>query len=197
MTPAFRVLLLPGWENSGPDHWQSRWEARHGYLRVEQDDWQWPKRGDWMMRLEEELLALAAEGIACEVVPGVTAAIAAAGRGTPAAQDVAEEAGHGIGGLVDGRRVAVGSPRWIDAGPLKARVEDLEAEGQTCVLVTVDGFLAGAIGVRDELRPEVPEVVRTLRAQGVEVHRADLIGQHIGETEANDRLLQVARDFRA
>ena len=88
----------------------------------------------------------------------LAAAIAAAGWGTPAAQDVAEEAGHGIGGLVDGRRVAVGSPRWIDAGPLKARVEDLEAEGQTCVLVTVDGFLAGAIGV-----------VRTLRDQGVEV----------------------------
>ena len=99
----------------------------------------------------------------------LAAAIAAAGRGTPAAQDVAEEAGHGIGGLVDGRRVAVGSPRSIDAGPLKARVEDLEAEGQTCVLVTVDGFLAGAIGVRDELRPEVPEVVRTLRDQGIEV----------------------------
>ena len=99
----------------------------------------------------------------------IAAAIAAAGRGTPAAQDVTEEAGHGIGGLVDGSRVAVGSPRWIDAGPLKARVEDLEAEGQTCVLVTVDGFLAGAIGVRDELRPEVPEVVRTLRDQGVEV----------------------------
>ena len=37
------------------------------------------------------------------------------------------------------------------------------------MLVTVDGFLAGAIGVRDELRPEVPEVVRTLRDQGVEV----------------------------
>mgnify|MGYP000677171721 FL=1 len=99
----------------------------------------------------------------------LAAAIAAAGRGTPAAQDVAEEAGHGIGGLADGRRVAVGSPRWIDAGPPNARAEDLEAEGQTCVLVTVDGFLAGAIGVRDELRPEVPEVVRTLRDQGVEV----------------------------
>lgn len=99
----------------------------------------------------------------------LAAAIAAAGRGTPAAQDVAEEAGHGIGGLVDGRRVTVGSPRWIDAGPLKARVKDLEAEGQTCVLVAVDGRLAGAIGVRDELRPEVPEVVRTLRDQGVEV----------------------------
>ncbi|WP_204314112.1 alpha/beta hydrolase, partial [Klebsiella aerogenes] len=25
-----RVLLLPGWQNSGPDHWQSRWERLHG-----------------------------------------------------------------------------------------------------------------------------------------------------------------------
>lgn len=99
----------------------------------------------------------------------LAAAIAAAGQGALAAQDVTEEAGHGIGGTVDGRRVTVGSPRWIDAGPLKARVKDLEAEGQTCVLVVVDGCLAGAIGVRDELRPEVPEVVRTLRDQGVEV----------------------------
>ena len=99
----------------------------------------------------------------------LAAAMAAAGQGALAAQDVTEEAGHGIGGTVDGRRVTVGSPRWIDAGPLKARVKDLEAEGQTCVLVAVDGRLAGAIGVRDELRPEVPEVVRTLRDQGVEV----------------------------
>ena len=99
----------------------------------------------------------------------LAAAIAAAGQGALAAQDVTEEAGHGIGGTIDGRRVTVGSPRWIDAGPLKARVKDLEAEGQTCVLVVVDGCLAGAIGVRDELRPEVPEAVRTLRGQGIEV----------------------------
>jgi predicted alpha/beta hydrolase family esterase len=39
-----RVLLLPGWLNSGPEHWQSRWEALHGDQRVEQDDWQWPRR---------------------------------------------------------------------------------------------------------------------------------------------------------
>ena len=23
------VLILPGWENSGPRHWQSLWEQRH------------------------------------------------------------------------------------------------------------------------------------------------------------------------
>lgn len=50
------VLVLPGWQNSGPDHWQSRWERNHGYTRVEQHDWQRPLRGDWIARLEDVLL---------------------------------------------------------------------------------------------------------------------------------------------
>ena len=99
----------------------------------------------------------------------LAAAIAAAEPEAPAALDISEEAGHGIGGTVEGRRLLVGSPRWIDAGPLKGDVERMESEGQTGVLVTVDDTLAGAIGVRDELRPEVPEAVQTLRANDVEV----------------------------
>ncbi|MFH0413041.1 heavy metal translocating P-type ATPase [Corynebacterium sp. L4756] len=99
----------------------------------------------------------------------LAAAIAAAWPEAPTASDISEEAGHGIGGTVEGRQVLVGSPRWIDAGPLKADVERMESEGQTCVLVTVDDALAGAIGVRDELRPEVPEAVQTLHANDVEV----------------------------
>jgi predicted alpha/beta hydrolase family esterase len=51
------VLILPGWQNSGPDHWQSRWDRAHGYTRVEQHDWLRPLRGDWMARLEELILA--------------------------------------------------------------------------------------------------------------------------------------------
>ena len=51
------VLILPGWQNSGPDHWQSRWERAHGYTRVEQHDWLRPLRGDWIARLEDLLLA--------------------------------------------------------------------------------------------------------------------------------------------
>lgn len=68
------VLLLPGWQNSGPDHWQSRWQALHGDTRVEQDDWFWPRRGDWMARLEEVLLAaeqpcwLVAHSLGCQLV---------------------------------------------------------------------------------------------------------------------------------
>jgi uncharacterized protein len=51
-----RVLLLPGWLDSDATHWQSRWQHQHGYTRVVQDDWLWPKRGDWMARLEDTLL---------------------------------------------------------------------------------------------------------------------------------------------
>lgn len=51
------VLILPGWQNSGPRHWQSRWEANHGYRRVDQHDWLQPRRGDWIARLEDVLLS--------------------------------------------------------------------------------------------------------------------------------------------
>jgi uncharacterized protein len=71
---ASRVLLLPGWQNSGAAHWQSRWETLHGHHRVAQDDWLWPRRGDWMARLDEVLLAdprpvvLVAHSLGCHLV---------------------------------------------------------------------------------------------------------------------------------
>jgi predicted alpha/beta hydrolase family esterase len=69
-----RVLILPGWQNAGPEHWQSRWQVLHGLQRVEQADWQWPRRGDWMARLDEVLLAddrpalLVAHSLGCHLV---------------------------------------------------------------------------------------------------------------------------------
>ena len=60
--PDALTLTLPGWQGSGPGHWQSLWEAAHGYQRVEQHDWLRPLRGDWSARLEEVLLDTAAEG---------------------------------------------------------------------------------------------------------------------------------------
>ncbi len=54
---ATKIFSLPGWHGSSLTHWQTKWERQHGVKRIEQDDWEWPKRGDWMMRLEETLLA--------------------------------------------------------------------------------------------------------------------------------------------
>jgi predicted alpha/beta hydrolase family esterase len=73
-TPADHVLLLPGWHNSGPGHWQTHWEAQQGYVRVEQHDWERPLRGDWSTRLEEVVLTrpgpvvLVAHSLGCLLV---------------------------------------------------------------------------------------------------------------------------------
>ena len=88
------VLLLPGWQNSGPDHWQSRWELRHGYRRVEQHDWMHPLRGDWIARLQDVVLeleqgraadapariVLVAHSLGCQLVAAWAACSALRGR---------------------------------------------------------------------------------------------------------------------
>ena len=99
----------------------------------------------------------------------LAAAITAAAPDAPAAEGVTEQAGHGIEGELAGARITVGSPRWLDAGTLGDRVAGLEEQGMTVVIVHRGGVPVAAIGVRDELRPEVPEVVRTLAAQGIGV----------------------------
>ena len=42
------ILIVPGYTNSGPDHWQSRWQAKLSTARrVEQAEWSKPVREDW------------------------------------------------------------------------------------------------------------------------------------------------------
>ena len=73
------VLILPGWQGSGPGHWQMRWVRQQGYTLVEQDDWLRPRRGDWLARLDEVVvdtpvgkdpanIVLAAHSLGCLLV---------------------------------------------------------------------------------------------------------------------------------
>lgn len=42
------ILIIPGLGGSGPDHWQSRWQAKLSTARrVEQKDWDRPDLGGW------------------------------------------------------------------------------------------------------------------------------------------------------
>lgn len=46
------ILIIPGLGNSGPDHWQSRWEAKLPTARrVEQRSWSHPVLDDWLANL--------------------------------------------------------------------------------------------------------------------------------------------------
>ncbi len=43
------ILIVPGWGDSGPDHWQSRWARNMKTARrVEQADWMRPDRDAWV-----------------------------------------------------------------------------------------------------------------------------------------------------
>lgn len=69
-----RLLWLPGWRSSGPTHWQTIWQTQHGGETVQQADWEWPRRGDWMARLDEALqqaptpVLLVAHSLGCHLV---------------------------------------------------------------------------------------------------------------------------------
>ena len=39
------IVIVPGWQDSGPEHWQSRWaKSLKTARRVVQDDWDNPNR---------------------------------------------------------------------------------------------------------------------------------------------------------
>ena len=88
-------------------------------------------------------------------------------------EDVREELGSGIRGRVNGRNVGLGKASWVARGaplPLKARdVRRRSAmEGSSCVMVSVDGEVAGAVVLEDPIRSDTPRVIRILRRAGID-----------------------------
>ncbi len=86
------------------------------------------------------------------------------------AHEVQEQPGRGLIGVVKGKRIRVGSPRWIPtdgASGLADRVAEMSQAGMSVVVVEVDGTPAGVLGIRDELRPEAAAAVQALADQGM------------------------------
>ena len=72
---AATVLVIPGWQNSGPRHWQTIWEQQSPiFLRVQQRDWEFPHREWWLQRISEEVhqapapIVFAAHSLGCIAV---------------------------------------------------------------------------------------------------------------------------------
>jgi Cu+-exporting ATPase len=82
--------------------------------------------------------------------------------------------GKGVKGTVTGKQVAVGNAELfrdlsVDPGPLLDRAEALRKEGQTVMLVAVDGKAAGIVGVADPIKESTPDAIRELRAAGLTI----------------------------
>lgn len=53
-----RYLIVPGWQGSPENHWQSHWQRQlPNSERVEQRDWLRPRREDWVVQLQRQIAA--------------------------------------------------------------------------------------------------------------------------------------------
>jgi predicted alpha/beta hydrolase family esterase len=75
------VLVLPGYQDSGPEHWQSLWERGNPeFRRVVQRDWENPDRDEWVATLDRAIAAAAAPPVLVAHSLGCLAVVHWAGR---------------------------------------------------------------------------------------------------------------------
>jgi Cu+-exporting ATPase len=112
------------------------------------------------------------------------------------ARDFRSVTGKGVLGNVEGRAVVLGNAallaeQGISADSLQARVEARRADGQTVMLVAVDGTLAGLLAVADPVRASTPEAIRQLHEDGLTIimltgdsrTTAEAVGRKLGIDE--------------
>ncbi|MBI5006049.1 MAG: heavy metal translocating P-type ATPase [Nitrosomonadales bacterium] len=123
-----------------------------------------------VLRLGASLERASEHPLAAAIVKG------AQDKGVPLAtvSDFRSITGKGVTGNVEGRTVALGNLKLfeelhIDAGDLPARAETLRSDGQTVMLLAIDGKPAGLIGVADPVKESSAEAIRALHAEGVQV----------------------------
>ena len=91
-----------------------------------------------------------------------------------ATDDFESVTGKGVTGMVNRRKVVLGNLKLlqslnIDVGNLPQQAEAGRAEGQTVMLIAIDGKAAGLIGVADPIKASTAEAIEDLHKAGVNV----------------------------
>jgi heavy metal translocating P-type ATPase len=148
-----------------------------------------------MLRLAASVDQLSAHALAEALV------LAARRRGLALSfpEAVEEDPGQGAEGLVDGRRVAVGSETWLTARGYTMDAAgvgtlDSNGSGRAKVFVGVEGRLGAAIVMADHLRPDAAELVSGLRGAGIR-HIALATGDREAVAEEIGRAVGVDRVY--
>jgi len=126
---------------------------------------------------EDEILRLSASAEKGSEHPLGEAIVRAASERGLAVEDPEDfEAipGQGIRARVQGRAVLLGNRKLFEAAGIRfagaeSAIQAIESDGKTAMLLSVDGEVAGVIGVADTLKDHSVETVRALKAMGVQV----------------------------
>jgi len=121
--------------------------------------------------------------------------------------DFTSETGKGVVGIVEGRRVAVGNlalfaSLGIEPAGLAARAEELRKDGQSVMLVAVDGIAAGLLAVADPIKESAVgaltalrgDRIRTVMLTGDSRTTAEAVGRKLG---LDDIAAEVLPDQKA
>lgn len=152
---------------------------------------------------EEEVLGLAAsleQGSEHPLAAAIVAGARSRGAKIRKAEQFQSFTGKGVSGLVEGRRVAVGTLSFLREtvglatwalAPLDEPAEELRRDGQTVMFVAIDGQAAGLLGVADPIKPSTADAVRQLKADGLRLvmltgdhqQTANAVGSRLGIAE--------------
>ncbi len=166
---------------------------------------------------EAELLRLAASlerGSEHPLAAAIVSAAEERGLKLGAATDFGSETGRGVTGSVDGRHVAIGNSALLaslglDSVDLARRADERRQDGQTVMLVAIDGAAAGLVAVADPVKPGAAEALAALRSEGLRVvmltgdsrTTAQAVGHRLGIDEIAAEILpdqkaRVVRDLQ-
>jgi Cu+-exporting ATPase len=126
---------------------------------------------------EAEVLRLSASAERPSEHPLAIAIVEAAekqGIATVPVSDFDSPTGKGAHGTVEGRRVVLGSAKFlaehgIDVAPLAEQADRLREDGATAIFAGIDGKVAGAIAIADPVKATTPEALAGLKEEGIRV----------------------------
>jgi len=134
-------------------------------------------QGSQWTAVQQEVLrwaAIAEAGSEHPLARSIMTEVEAEALGTIPASDTFDTCtGRGIRATYNGHIIGVGTPELmaelgVHVGyEAEAHLARLQSEGKTAVLVALDGFVLGVLGIADTLRPRAPEMIRELRRAGV------------------------------
>ena len=114
-------------------------------------------------------------------------------EGAPLATELREELGHGVSGLVAGRRIFVGAPAWIRArcawrDELDAWTADVARRGETPIAIAIERTVVAVAGLADPIRADARVALTSLARLGWHIEIlsgddprvVDLVGRELG-----------------